>query len=91
MSDFPPAGELRGQDMQLDAVDYEIDMVEIEEGLSMVFVTFDFGFAELDVEFNVEDGEEFIVEFRDELVRAKQAQLEYQTNTDPESGVADCD
>lgn len=91
MSDLPPSGELRGHDQPLDAVDYEIDMVEFEEGHCMVAVTFDLGFAELDVQFNSEDAEEFIVEFRDELVHAKQAQLEWETNTDPETGVAETD
>lgn len=90
MSSAEPSGELRGQELPLDRVSYEMSWKECGE-FQFVTVTFDLGFAEFDVDFELEEAEQFIVEFRDELVRAKQAELEYETNTDPESGVAATD
>jgi hypothetical protein len=50
-----------------------------------------FGFAGLEAEltFDIEAAEEFLIQFRDEIVRAKQKELEWETNTDPESGIAE--
>lgn len=81
-----PAGEMRGDSRRFDLVNYEVGH-KSEDGCSWVIVTFDFDFAEFDVMFKRELAEKFVVELRDELVRAKQSELEWQTNTDPESGV----
>lgn len=89
MTDYGVSGRLSGQEMRLE-VDYDLD----HEGggeYQAVVATFDLGFAEFDAHFTEEEAEQFIVEFRDELVRAKQAKLEWETNTDPESGVAEAD
>lgn len=80
-------GWLEGKEIPLDRIDYELAH-NTEEGDSWVLVTFDLGFAEVEVQFDAEQAEEFIVEFRDELVRAKQASLEQQTDTDSDTGVA---
>lgn len=90
MSSDDVCGELRGQDVPLDRVSYELSREE-SGAYQFVTVTFDLGLAEFDVNFEVEKAEQFIVEFRDEVVRAKQADLEYQTDTDPETGVAATD
>lgn len=54
-------------------------------------LTVDLGGFQLALDFNLDGAEEFVVRVRDKIVRAKQAQLEWQTDTDPETGVADAE
>ncbi len=90
MSDFGPGGRLRGKDIPIDEIGYELDH-QSDDGYAWVLLTLDLGFTEVEVQFDTDRAETFLVEFRDELVKAKRAQLEQQTNTDPSSGVAECD
>ncbi|WP_143414708.1 hypothetical protein [Halorubrum sp. SD683] len=90
MPEFGPGGRLRGKDMVVDEIGYELDY-QTEDEYAWVLLTLDLGFTEVEVQFDSEKAEQFIVEFRDELVKAKQEQLEYDTNTDPDSGVCATD
>lgn len=71
-------------------VGYGIRHVELDNGeTQIVRLTFDLGGLEMNTDFSIEEAEEFIVAYRDAVVRAKQARLEWETNTDPESGIAE--
>ena len=82
------AAKFRGTSRSLDAVSWEL---EAQEADGYAFVALRFGFAGLEAEltFDIEAAEEFLIQFRDEIVRAKQKELEWETNTDPESGIAE--
>lgn len=82
------SAEFHGTSHTLDAVSWEL---EAQEADGYAFVALRFGFAGLEAEltFGIEAAEEFLVQFRDEIVRAKQKELEWETNTDPESGIAE--
>lgn len=82
------SGTLTGKEQGFDRVDYSLDYAAEAESVAVV-TTFDLGFGEFDVYFSEDEAEQFIVKFRDELVRAKQARLEWETDTDPDSGVAE--
>ena len=72
------------------AVGYEVEHVELDNGeTQLVRLTFDLWELSASVDFHIDQAEDFLVQFRDEVVRAKQAELEWETNTDPESGIAE--
>lgn len=73
-----------------DAVGYEVEHVELDDGeTQLVLLTFELWELSASVDFHIDQAEDFLVQFRDEVVRAKQAELEWETNTDPESGIAE--
>lgn len=78
------------EDEFFECVDYEVTHADHDGGESQT-VELTVGREGLTVthEFPIEAAEEFIVRFRNAVVRAKQAELEWQTNTDPSSGVPD--
>jgi hypothetical protein len=82
------SAEFHGTSYTLDAVSWEI---EAQQADGYAFVALRFGLAGLEAEltFDIEAAEEFLIQFRDEIVRAKQKELEWETNTDPESGIAE--
>ncbi len=72
------------------AVGYEVEHVELDDGeTQLVRLTFDLWELSASVDFHIDQAEDFLVQFRDEVVRAKQAQLEWETDTDPETGIAE--
>jgi hypothetical protein len=71
------------------AVGYEVEHVELDDGeIQLVRLTFDLWELSASVDFHIGQAEDFLVQFRDEVVRAKQAELEWETDTDPETGIA---
>jgi hypothetical protein len=73
-----------------DAVGYKVEHVELDNGeTQLVRLTFDLWQLTASVDFHIDQAEDFLVQFRDEIVRAKQAELEWETNTDPETGIAE--
>lgn len=83
-----PSVTFSGTEEVTDAVRYDVNHVSLDDGeTNLVCLTVNIWSLEASVNFRIEQAEEFIVQFRDETVRAKQAQLEYQTDTDPETGV----
>lgn len=73
-----------------DAVGYEVEHVELDDGeTQLVRLTFGLWQLTASVDFHIDQAEDFLVQFRDEIVRAKQAELEWETNTDPETGIAE--
>lgn len=81
---------ISGRGNAADAVNYDVEHLELEDGeYHMVRVNLDIGFVEASVDFDLDDAEEFLIEFRDHLVNAKRAQLEWESNTDPTTGVED--
>lgn len=86
MSDRPLSATIAGAEKVVDSVGYEIEHIEGDSGETpLVRVTFDLWQLEIFVTFSIDDAEEFLVAFRDEIVRAKQEKLEQKTNTDPET------
>lgn len=75
------------------AVGYDVEHVELDGGQTQVVrLTFDLWELEASVNFHIDQAEDFIVRFRDEVVRAKQAEVEWETNTNPDTGIAgECD
>jgi hypothetical protein len=81
---------ISGTDNVADAVGYEIEHVELGDGeTQLIRLTFDLWELSASVDFHIDQAEDFIVQFRDEVVRAKQAELEWETDTDPEAGIAE--
>lgn len=82
------AAKFRGTGHSLDAVSWEL---EAQEADGYAFVALRFGFAGLEAEltFDIETAEEFLIQVRDEIVRAKQKELKWETNTDPDTGIAE--
>lgn len=80
---------LAGEQVLSEGASYDIEHVEHGGEAYSVEVTVDLGGLELTLDFALEEAEEFIVRFRDEVVRAKQAKLEWETDTDVDSGVDD--
>jgi len=82
------AAKFRGTGHSLDVVPWEI---KAQEADGYAFVALRFGFAgfEAELTFDIETAEEFLIQFREDIVRAKQKELEWETNTDPESGIAE--
>jgi hypothetical protein len=78
--------EFHGTGFPLDAVTWELDSHESDRH-AFVDLCFNFGELEAELSFEIEDAEQFIVQFRDEVVRAKQRELEWQTDTDSQTGV----
>jgi hypothetical protein len=78
--------EFHGTGFPLDVVTWELDSHE-SDGHAFVDLCFNFGELEAELSFEIEDAEQFIVQFRDEVVRAKQRELEWQTDTDSQTGV----
>lgn len=73
-----------------DAVGYEVEHVELDDGeTQLVRLAFDLWQLTASVDFHIDQAEDFLVQFRDEVVRAKQAELEWETDTDPETGIAE--
>lgn len=89
MTNHALTADLRGTGVPIDDPECDVNMVEHGEGFCTVAVTFEISIVEFEVEFKIEQAEEFIVEFRDELNHAKQNKLEWETNTDPKTGVAE--
>lgn len=72
------------------AVGYEVEHVELDDGeTQLIRLTFDLWELSASVDFHIDQAEDFLVRFRDEVVRAKQAELEWETDTDPETGIAE--
>lgn len=86
MPNFGVYGTLEISELPLNDIEYDIEHVTID-GHSYLEITFKIGLGEFTARFTIERAEKFIVELRDEIVRAKQAQLEWETDTDPETGV----
>ena len=86
--DDTSAAEFHGKGHSLDAVPWEL---EAREADGYAFVALRFGFAGLETEltFDIETAEEFLIQFRDEIVRAKRKELEWETNTNPDTGIAE--
>ena len=85
---------LSGDQLVSENVGYDIEHVEHGDGEAYsIDLTLDLGGLDVVVEFPLEDetAEEFLVAFRDEIVRGKRAKLKWETDTDPESGVYDPD
>ena len=81
---------LSGNQLVSENASYDIEHVEHGDGEAYsIDLTLDLGGLEVVVDFPLEAAEEFLVAFRDEIVRGKQARLEWETDTDPETGVAD--
>ena len=81
---------LGGEGLLNENVTYDVEAAEHGDGEAYsVDLTFDLDGLSLTIDFDPEVAEEFIVAFRDEIVRAKQKELEWETDTDPESGVTD--
>lgn len=90
MSDGKLVGRIFGTGKIADTVDCETEHIEDTEAeVQMIEVTFDFYMVEFSVTYSIKEAEEFLVGFRDEIIRAKRAQLEWETDTDPETGIAD--
>ena len=90
MSDGEASLTISGTGEVAGAVSYEVEHVELDGGeTQLVRITFDLWELFASVDFHVDQAEEFIIQLRDEIVRAKQARLEWETNTDPESGIAE--
>jgi len=71
-----------------DNAGYEVEHVADAGGQEQIIrLTVDLGGLQLSLDFNLEGAEEFIVRVRDAVVRAHQARLEWETDTDPETGV----
>lgn len=90
MTDGEASVSITGTGEVVGAVGYESEHVELDGGETQL-VRLTFGLWELSasIDFHVDQAEEFIVQLRDEVVRAKQTRLEWETNTDPESGIAE--
>lgn len=72
------------------AVGYDVEHVELDAGeTQLIRLTFDLWELSASVDFNIDQAGDFIVRFRDEVVRAKQVELEWETDTDPETGIAE--
>lgn len=81
---------ITGTGKTANSVSYEIEHVELEDGeMNIVRVTFDLWEFEISVDFNVDEADQFLTRFRDEVVRAKQSRLEWETDTDPSTGVSE--
>lgn len=69
--------------------EYEIERKEMAGGeIQLVEVTLDTGAVEISTEFELDEAEEFLVEFRDAIVDGKIKELEWETDTGPETGLA---
>jgi hypothetical protein len=75
--------DISGTEAMADAVTWEFDTWQ-EEGIAHVDVTFELGALKMRFSFTVDQAEQFVVQFRDEIVGAKQKELEWKTNTDTE-------
>lgn len=80
--------QLSGDIVLSESTEYEIDH-RTYEGVPVVEITLH-GAETLEISFTLrpEQAEEFVTRVRDEIVRGKRSELEWLTNTDPESGVA---
>ena len=89
MSDGEASVTITGTGEVASAVGYDVEHVELDNGeTQLVRFTFNLWKLSASVGFHAKQAEEFIVQFRDEVVRAKQAELEWETDTDPETGIA---
>jgi hypothetical protein len=82
------SAEFHGASHTLDAVSREL---EAQEADGYAFVALRFGFAGGEAEplVDIKAASDFLIQFRDEIIRAKQKAPEWETNTDPESGIAE--
>lgn len=72
------------------AVGYEVEHVKLDDGeTQLIRLTFDLWELSASVDFHIDQAEDFLVQFRDEVVWAKQAELEWETDTDPATGIAE--
>jgi len=80
---------LAGEGLLSESVSYEIEATEHGNGEAFsVDITIDLGGLSLTIDFDPEMAEDLVVDLRDEIVRAKQKELAWQTDTDPETGVS---
>lgn len=83
-------GRLYGDGVPADA-SWAWDAYEADS-VGLVELTIDFGGVKAELTMDIKHAEQFIVEGRDAVVQAKQAELEWETDTDPEAGVnEECD
>lgn len=88
-----PAGQpfirLRGEGRAFESTPLTVEHVEEDDGeTQIVRVEADLYNLTAEIDFLVDDAEQFLILFRDEIVRAKRAELEWETDTDPDTGIA---
>lgn len=86
MSNTPPAGGRLSGELHAHPVPWEIE-TSTEDGVGLVTVSFPVRGLDVEVSFPIETADEFIVELRDAIVDAKRQQLEWETDTDPDTGI----
>jgi hypothetical protein len=70
----------------LDAVNWELDS-HAEDGIGVVELQLGLGGLDVELSFTIDEAQSFLEDVRDETVRAKQAELEWEMDTDPETGI----
>ena len=79
---------ISGTENVASAVSYDVKHVDaVADGTQVVRLTFGLWELCVSVDFCIDQADEFLVEVRDAVVRAKRAQIEWETNTDPETGI----
>jgi len=82
MTDGYVWGRVAGEALVSEQVTYDIDTVEHDDGAAVsIEVRFSVGGLSLIIDFGLEQADVFLREFRDEVVRAKRAKLEWRTDT----------
>jgi len=88
MSDGRVWARLSGQELLSETATYDIDHFGHESGETVtITLTVDMGELELTLAFDPDTAEAFVVAVRDAVVRAKQARIEWETDTGPETGI----
>lgn len=83
---------LTGGEVVYESVDYDVKHVEHDGGEAhTIELTLNLGGLSVTVDFPLNTAEAFLGEFRDEIVRAKRTKLEWETDTDPSTGVPDAE
>ncbi|MUW14849.1 hypothetical protein GJ633_09370 [Halorubrum sp. CBA1125] len=80
------AGRVLGSGGYSYSVGWETDS-HAEDGIGMIELCIQLGGFDVELSFRIDEAETFLEDVRDEIVRAKQAELEWETDTDPETGV----
>lgn len=81
MNDNTVSVEFDGTGLEFGAASYEIDHWQ-DQGHGFIDVTLDIGGLTVTFTFDEADGEDFIYTFRNELVEARRAALEWETAAD---------
>jgi hypothetical protein len=81
---------LSGEEFISETATYDVDHVAHAGGETVTIdLTVDMGGISLTVDMDLDEAESFIRQFRDEIVRARQARIEWETDTDPETGISE--